>query len=117
MRSYERNSSADSKVSEEGGEQGAPCTKAETPLQPVVKAMVRQAVLLLSMEVHTAAEIQLQPMEDITSEPEGGLFEGDCDPKQNLPWIKLLSGFVVPWREEPTLKQVFWTCDIISDSH
>lgn len=58
MRLYESNSSADAKVSE-GGEQGAPCTKAETPLQPMVRAMVRQAVLLLSMEVHTAAESQV----------------------------------------------------------
>lgn len=59
MRLYESNSSADTKVSEEEGEQGAPCTKAETPLQPMVRAMVRQAVLLLSMEVHIAAESQV----------------------------------------------------------
>jgi len=40
----ERNHSADTKVSEEGGGGGAPGVGAEIPLQTVVKTTVRQAV-------------------------------------------------------------------------
>ncbi|GAB0175773.1 acid sphingomyelinase-like phosphodiesterase 3b [Grus japonensis] len=46
----ERNNSADTKVSAEGGGGDAPGTRAEIPLQPVVKTMVRQAVPLQPME-------------------------------------------------------------------
>ncbi|CAM9274818.1 unnamed protein product [Bubo scandiacus] len=46
VRICERNNSADTKVSEEGGGGGAPGTRAEIPLQPVVKTTVRQAVPL-----------------------------------------------------------------------
>ncbi|GAB0178069.1 epimerase family protein SDR39U1 [Grus japonensis] len=42
--------SADTKVSADGGGGGAPDTRAEVPLQPVVKTMVRQAVPLQPME-------------------------------------------------------------------
>jgi len=61
VRRCERNSSADMEISEEGGEGGAPGTGAEIPLQPVEKAMVRQAVPLQPMEVHGGASIYLQP--------------------------------------------------------
>jgi len=64
VRLCERNNSADIKVSEEGGGGGAPGTGAEVPLQLVGKTMVRQAVPLQSMEVHSGADIHLQPMED-----------------------------------------------------
>ena len=47
----------------EGGG-GAPGTGAEIPLQPVVKTMVRQAVPLQPMDVHSGADIHLQPVED-----------------------------------------------------
>ncbi|KAK4811165.1 hypothetical protein QYF61_019796 [Mycteria americana] len=57
VRICERNNSADTKVSEEGGGRGAPGTRAEIPLQPVVKTMVRQAVLLQPMEVNSGADI------------------------------------------------------------
>ena len=40
----------------------------EIPLQPVGKTMVRQAVPLQPMEVHSGADIHLQPMEDPTLE-------------------------------------------------
>ncbi|KAK4818645.1 hypothetical protein QYF61_016616 [Mycteria americana] len=50
VRICERNNSADTKVSEEGGEGGAPRVTAEIPLQP--------------MEVHSGADIHLQPVED-----------------------------------------------------
>ena len=68
VRRCERNNSADTKVSEEGGGGGAPGATAEIPLQPVVKSMVRQAVPLQPMEVHGGADIHLQPMEDPTLE-------------------------------------------------
>ena len=56
MRICERNNSADTKVSEEGGGGGAPGAGAEIPLQPMVKTMVRQqAVPLQPMEVHGGA--------------------------------------------------------------
>ena len=68
VRICERNNSADTKVSEEGGGGGAPGTRAEIPLQPVVKTMVRQAVPLQPMEVNSGADIHLQPVEDPTPE-------------------------------------------------
>ncbi|KAK4810707.1 hypothetical protein QYF61_007681 [Mycteria americana] len=68
LRTCERNNSADTKVSEEGGGGSAPGAGAEIPLQPVVKTMVRQVVLLQPMEVHGGADIHLQPLEDPTPE-------------------------------------------------
>ena len=68
VRRCERNNSADTKVSEEGGGGGAPGAGAEIPLQPVVKTMVRQAVPLQPMEVNGGADIHLRPMEDPTLE-------------------------------------------------
>ncbi|GAB0186509.1 acid sphingomyelinase-like phosphodiesterase 3b [Grus japonensis] len=50
VRRCERNNSADTKTSEEGGGGGAPGTGAEIPLQPMEKTMVRQAVPLKPME-------------------------------------------------------------------
>ena len=64
VRICERNNSADTKVSEEGGGGGAPGAGAEIPLQPVGKTMVRQAVPLHPMEVNGGADIHLQPVED-----------------------------------------------------
>ncbi|CAM9233957.1 unnamed protein product, partial [Bubo scandiacus] len=68
VRMCESNSSADTKVSEEGGGGGAPGAGAEIPLQPVVQPMVRQAVPLQPLEVNGGAEIHLQPREDPTLE-------------------------------------------------
>ena len=68
VRIYERNNSADTKVREEGGGGGAPGARAELLLQPMVKTMVRQAVRLQPMEVHSAADIHLQPVKDLTPE-------------------------------------------------
>jgi len=42
----ERNNSADNKVSEEGGGGCASGTRADIPLEPVDKTIVRKAVLL-----------------------------------------------------------------------
>ena len=68
MRICERNNSADTEVGEEGGGGGAPGTRAEIPLQPMVKTMVRQAVPLQPVEVHGGVDIPLQPTEDPTPE-------------------------------------------------
>jgi len=101
-----RNNSADTKVSGEGGGGGAPGAGAEIfPLHLVMKTMVRQVVPLQPMELHSGADIHLQPMEDPMLEqmdaPKGG-----CDPVGNPCWSRLLPGPVDPWREEPTLEQV-----------
>jgi len=60
VRLWERNSSADTKVSEEGG---APGAGAEIPLQPVEQIMVRRAVPA-AVEAHRGADVHLQPVED-----------------------------------------------------
>jgi len=44
VRIHERNNSADTNVSDEGGRGGAPGTTAEIPLQPMKTTMVGQAV-------------------------------------------------------------------------
>ena len=81
VRICERNNSADTKVSEEGGGGGAPGAGAEIPLQPVGKTMVRQVVPLHPMEVNGGADIHLQPME----RPHAG--GGGCAPKEAVaPW-------------------------------
>jgi len=66
------------KVGEEGGEGGAPSTRAEVPLQPMEKTMVRQAVPLQPMEVHGGADTYLQPMEE-TPRWRRWMPEGRCD--------------------------------------
>ncbi|GAB0192682.1 hypothetical protein GRJ2_001733500 [Grus japonensis] len=96
-RKCERNNSADTKVSAEGGAGGAPGTGAEIPLQPVEKTMVRQAIPLQPMEDDDGADIHLQPVEDPTSEQVDALT-GGCDPMGSLCWSRLLAGPVVPWR-------------------
>jgi len=68
MRTCERNNSADTKVSEEGGGGCSAGARAEIHLQPVGKIMVRYAVPLQPMEVHGKADIHLQHMEDPTLE-------------------------------------------------
>ncbi|GAB0207835.1 adenomatous polyposis coli protein-like [Grus japonensis] len=83
VRICERNNSADTKVSEEGGEGGAPGTGAEIPLQSVVKTMVKQVVPLQPMEVNGGADIYLQPMEDPTPEQVDAPERG-CDPMEVL---------------------------------
>ncbi|GAB0186167.1 mitochondrial enolase superfamily member 1 [Grus japonensis] len=107
VRRFERNNSAGTKVSEEGGGGGAPGAGAEIPLQPVEKTMVRQAVPLQPIEVNTGADIHLQPMEGPTLEqveaPEGGY-----DPVGSPHWSRLLARPVDLWREDPTLEQVCW---------
>ncbi|GAB0186401.1 hypothetical protein GRJ2_001105400 [Grus japonensis] len=100
----ERNNSADTNVSEEGGAGGAPGTGAEIPLQPMEKTMVRQAVPLQPMEVNDGADIHLQPVEDPTPEPVDAP-EGGCGPMGSPCWSRLLAGPVDLWREEPTLEQ------------
>ncbi|GAB0176617.1 anoctamin-4 [Grus japonensis] len=91
VRMCERNNSADTKVSAEGGGGGAPGTRVEIPLQPLEKTIVRQAVPLQPMEVHSGADIHLQPVEDPMLE-QVEAPEGDCDPVGSLCWSRLLAG-------------------------
>ncbi|GAB0184561.1 AN1-type zinc finger protein 5-like [Grus japonensis] len=66
--------------------------------------MVRQAVLLQSMEVNGGADIYLQSVEDPPPEQVDAL-KGGCDTMESPCWSKLLAGPVAPWREEPTPEQ------------
>ena len=68
MRICERHNPADTKVSEEGGGGGASGTRAEIPLQPMMKTTVKQVVLLHPMEFHGGADIHLQPVKDLMPE-------------------------------------------------
>ncbi|PKU37725.1 hypothetical protein llap_11970 [Limosa lapponica baueri] len=92
-------------VSEEGEQGGAPGTRAEIPLQLVVKTMVRQAVPLQPLEVNSEAEVHLQPVEHPTPE-QVDVNKGDCDPVENPHWNRLLTGSEDSWREQPMLDQV-----------
>ena len=69
--------STDTKASEGGGG-GALGARAEIPLQPVGKTIVKQVVPLQPMEVNTGAEIPLRPVEDPMPEQVDGPGEG-CD--------------------------------------
>ena len=68
MRKCESNNSADTKVSEAGGEGGAPGAAAEIPLQHVVKTMVTQVVPVQPMQVHGGADIHPAARGDPTPE-------------------------------------------------
>ncbi|GAB0208489.1 hypothetical protein GRJ2_003314600 [Grus japonensis] len=87
---------SDTKVSEGGGG-GAPGTRAEIPLQPMVKTMVKQAVPLQPMEDDGEQRFHLQPMEDPTLE-QVEAPKGDCDPMERgaHAGADLLAGLVTP---------------------
>ncbi|KAJ7428380.1 hypothetical protein BTVI_00783 [Pitangus sulphuratus] len=57
----------------------------------MMKTMVRQAVPLQPMEIHSGADIHLQPVEDPTLEQVDAL-ESSCDPIKSPHWSKLLAG-------------------------
>lgn len=64
MRKIERNNSADTRVIEEGREEGAPGARAEVPQQPMEKTMLMQIVPLHTMVVYSGAEtlvVRLSP--------------------------------------------------------
>jgi len=69
--------------------------------------MVRQAVPLQPMEVHSGADLHLQ-LEENPKLEQGDVHEGSCDPVGSLCWRRLLAGPVAVWRDEPMLEQVFW---------
>jgi len=91
VRRCERNNSADSKVRQDGGTGDAPGAGGEIPLQPVMKTMVRQAVPLQPMGVHSQADIHLQPMEDPMLE-QVDIPKGDWDCMGSSCWSRLLPG-------------------------
>jgi len=62
VRIRERNTSAETKVIEEGGGEGAPGTRDEIALKPMEKTVVRQVVPLKPVEVQGGADIHLYPV-------------------------------------------------------
>ena len=78
VRIHERNNSAHTKVSDEGGGGGgAPGIGAEIPLQPMEKTMARQAFALQLMEICSGTDIHLQPRR--IPHQSRWMPEGDCD--------------------------------------
>jgi len=72
-----------------------------------MKTVVRQAVPLQPMEVHSGADLHLQPMEG-TPRWSRWMPEGGCDPVGSLCWSRLLPGPVASCKEKPMLEQVCW---------
>ena len=107
MRICERNNSADTKVSEEGGGGDAPGPTAEITLQTMEKTVLGQAVPLQPIEVHGGADLHLQTMEGTPCQRRW-VPEGSCDTVKSLQWSRLLPGPADLWREEPALEQVWW---------
>ncbi|RMC14239.1 hypothetical protein DUI87_09330 [Hirundo rustica rustica] len=88
--------SADTQVSEDRGEGGAPDSGAEIPLQPVVKTTVRQLCPCSPWGSIVEQRCTYYPWM-----PKGGR-----DPVGSPHWTRLLAGPVDSWRNEPTLEEV-----------
>jgi len=106
VRRCERNNSADTKVSEKGGGGGPPGIRAEIPLQPMEKTMVRQTVLLQPVEFPVEQIYTCSPGR--TPHQSRWMPKGGCDPMGSPCCSKLLPEPLDPWREEPMLEQVCW---------
>jgi len=89
------------------GEEVLKTLEKSSPLQLVMKTAVRQVVPLQSLEVHSGAEIHLQPMEG-TPHRSRWMPEGSNDPMGSSRWSRLLPGPVDPWKEEPKPEPVCW---------
>lgn len=63
-----QNSPADTKVREEAGRNGAPCTGAEIPLQSIEKTMGKQIATLQHTDDHVGADIHTAAMADTLPE-------------------------------------------------
>ncbi|GAB0176179.1 epimerase family protein SDR39U1 [Grus japonensis] len=94
VRICERNNPADTKISAEGGGGGAPGTRAEIPLQPLEKTMVRQAVSLQPIELMVEQISSCSPWR--TPRWSRWMPKGGCDPVGSLRWSRLLAGPVAP---------------------
>ena len=112
MTKRERNNSAETKVGREGRGRGTPGAGAEIPLQPMVKTMLRQAVVLQPMRLHGGADIYLQPVEHPMPE-QMDLPEAGCDPVESLHWSRLLAQPVDLWIKRNPGRNRFadGTCD------
>ena len=99
----ERNSPADIKVSEKGGQEVLQAP-AQIPRQPAEQTLMRQAVPLQHMEAHSGADLHAQPRDDPTPEQVNARRRLWGAPR----WSRLLPGPADPWREEPTPEQVCW---------
>lgn len=80
-RQCERNNPADNKVSRQERGGSAPGTRAEVPLQLVMKTMVMQVIPLQPVEDRGKTNIHLQPMKDPTLE-QVMCPEGSCSPQK-----------------------------------
>jgi len=92
---------------EKEGEEVLQAPEQRLPYSLWRKTMVRQTVPLQPMEVHGGADIHLQPVKDPNPEQLDGPTKG-CNPVERPHWSRLLAEPVDPWREDPTLEQVFW---------
>jgi len=90
VRLCERNSPADTKVSEGGGE-GAPGMRAEIPLQPMMKTMVRPCSLWRSVVEQISTCSAWKTPHRSRWMPEGGF-----NPMGSPRWSRLLAGPVAP---------------------
>ena len=99
VRLCQRNNSADTEVSEEGGAGGAPGAEAEIPLQPVRKTMVRQDVPLQPTWKSTVDQISTCCLWKTQCQRKWMCPEGGCGPMESPCWSKLLLGPVALWRE------------------
>lgn len=70
----------------------------QIPLQPVVRAVMSQAVPLQPMKVHGRTGIHLQPMEDPMREPKGG-----CEPWETHTGADPARTYGL-WRKKSTLE-------------
>lgn len=104
--------SAETKVSEDGGGRGSPGAKADFPLQPmvktIVKTMVSQAVTLQPMEVHGGAYPPAAP---------GGCHDraGGCLKETVTLWEIHAPGRTCGPRERRWSRSAGRTCDSVGD--
>lgn len=89
VRILERNSSADSKVSEGRGRGGDPGAGAETAQQPVVKTTEGSVMPLQPVEVQ--GEQKSTPSLWRTPHQNKQMLREDCDPVGSLCWSSLLA--------------------------
>ncbi|KAJ7406130.1 hypothetical protein BTVI_66566 [Pitangus sulphuratus] len=74
----------------------------------MIKTMVSQAVLLQAMEVHSGAEIQLQPVDSVLEQVD--VPKGGCDPVVKPVMKQALGRTCEPMERRTMLKQLTKNC-------